>query len=256
MNQFLLSFTGEALMPISVDLSGKVAIVTGAGRGIGRATALALGKSGAGVVVAARTSSQIETVAQEIIQAGGQAIAVPCDLEQETQIEELFKKASDHFGRLDILVNNAGIGLWGQVADFETADLDHVLSVNVRGTYLCCQQAMRRMIPQKSGYILNISSVVGFKGYNNQSAYTASKHAVAGLTKSLAVEAQPYNIRVSVIYPGGVDTGLIGAARPDLDRSILMQPEDIAYTILYLLSLSERCAVDEIYIRRNSSSPF
>ncbi|MDK2980551.1 MAG: 3-oxoacyl-[acyl-carrier protein] reductase [Chloroflexota bacterium] len=243
-------------MSISVDLSGKVAIVTGAGRGIGRAIALALGKNGASVVLAARTRSQIEAVAQEITQAGGQALAVPCDLAEASQIETLFQKALEHFGHLDILVNNAAIGLYGQLAEFPTADLDRTLSINVRGTYLCCQQAMRRMLAQESGTILNISSVVGFKGYGNQSAYTASKHAVAGLTKSLAVEAQPHNIRVSVIYPGGTDTDLVGAARPDLDRSLLMQPEDVAHTVLYLLSLSERCAVDEIYIRRRSSSPF
>jgi 3-oxoacyl-[acyl-carrier protein] reductase len=112
------------------------------------------------------------------------------------------------------------------------------------------------MVPQRSGYIINISSVVGFKGYENQSAYTATKHAVVGMTKTLTLEAQKYNIRASVIHPGGVDTDLAGEARPDLDRSILMQPEDIAQTVLFLLSLSDRAAVDEIYIRRRGSSPF
>ncbi len=243
-------------MSINVELTGKVAIVTGAGRGIGRAIALALGKNGAAVVTAARTLEQIEAVSQEIIQAGGKSLAVPCDLSDEKQITALFKTVGVNFGRLDIQINNAAIGLYGQLAEFPTADLDRLLSINVRGTYLCCQQAMRMMIPQHSGAIINISSVVGFKGYENQSAYTASKHAVAGMTKSLAVEAQAHNIRASLIYPGGVDTDLVTAARPDLDRSLLMQPEDIANTVLFLLSLSDRCAVDEIYIRRRSSSPF
>lgn len=243
-------------MSISVNLSGKVAIVTGAGRGIGRAVALALGKNGAAVVTAARTQTQIEAVSQEIIQTGGKSMAVACDLADEGQIEALFETAREQFGRLDFQVNNAAIGLYGQLAEFPSADLDRLLAVNVRGTYLCCQQAMRMMIPQQSGYIINISSVVGFKGYGNQSAYTASKHAVTGMTKALAVEAQPHNIRVSVIDPGGTDTDLVAAARPDLDRSILMQPDDIAHTVLFLLSLSERAAVDEIYIRRRSSSPF
>ena len=243
-------------MSISVDLSGKVAVVTGAGRGIGRAVALALGKNGATVVTAARTKAQIETVSQEIIQAGGKSVAIACDLADEDQIKALFAAVQKEFGRLDFQINNAAIGLFGQLAEFPTADLDRLLSINVRGTYLCCQQAMRMMIPQQSGYIINISSVVGFKGYGNQSAYTASKHAVTGLTKSLAVEAQPHNIRISVVDPGGTDTALVAAARPDLDRSILMQPEDIASAILFLLSLSERAAVDEIYIRRRNSSPF
>jgi 3-oxoacyl-[acyl-carrier protein] reductase len=112
------------------------------------------------------------------------------------------------------------------------------------------------MVAQRSGAIINISSVVGFKGYPNQAAYTASKHGVVGLTKSLAAEAQEHDIRVSVILPGGVDTHLVGDARPDLDRSVLMQPEDIAQTVLYLLSLSDRAHVDQIYIRRRTSKPF
>jgi NAD(P)-dependent dehydrogenase (short-subunit alcohol dehydrogenase family) len=243
-------------MSISVDLSGKVAVVTGAGRGIGRAVALALGKNGATVITAARTEAQIEAVSQEISQAGGKSIAIACDLADEKQIEALFATVQEKFGRLDFQINNAAIGLFGQLAEFPTADLDRLLSINVRGTYLCCQQAMRMMIPQQSGYIINVSSVVGFKGYGNQSAYTASKHAVTGLTKALAVEAQPHNIRISVVDPGGTDTALVAAARPDLDRSILMQPEDIATAVLFLLSLSERAAVDEIYIRRRNSSPF
>ena len=112
------------------------------------------------------------------------------------------------------------------------------------------------MIPKKSGTIINISSVVGFKGYPNQAAYTASKHALLGLTKSLAVEAQEHGIRVSAILPGGVDTEMVAKARPDLDPKILLEPEDIAHTVLFLLSLSDRAAIDQIYIRRRSSKPF
>jgi len=104
--------------------------------------------------------------------------------------------------------------------------------------------------------IINISSVVGFKGYPNQSAYAAAKHGVMGLTKSLAVEALEYGIRVSAILPGGVDTDMVRAARPDLDPSVLLQPEDIAQTAMCLLSLSERAAIDQIYIRRRGSQPF
>jgi 3-oxoacyl-[acyl-carrier protein] reductase len=135
-------------------------------------------------------------------------------------------------------------------------DFDRLMNVNVRGIYLCCQEGLKLMIPAGRGYIINIASVVGFKGYPNQSAYTASKHAVMGMTKSLAVEAQAYGVYVAAISPGGVDTGLASAARPDLDRSQLILPRDIADSVLFLLSLSGRAWVDHIYIRRRTSSPF
>lgn len=243
-------------MSISLDLSGRTAIVTGAGRGIGRATALALAEQGAAVILAARTASQIKAVAEEITVKGGTALPVECDIGKEEDILDLFTRTDDFANRLDIIINNAAIGRYGLFQDFGTPDLDDLLAVNVRGTYICCREALRRMIPHKNGSIINISSVVGIKGYENQSAYTASKHAIVGMTKSLAAEAQRYNIRVSVIHPGGVDTQLVRDARPDLDRAILMQPEDIAHAVLFLLSLSERCAVDEISIRRRGSSPF
>jgi 3-oxoacyl-[acyl-carrier protein] reductase len=115
---------------------------------------------------------------------------------------------------------------------------------------------MRLMAPARRGYIINISSVVGVKGYANQAAYAASKHAVMGITKSLAAEAQPHGIRVSAILPGGVDTSLMEALRPDLDKALLMKPDDIADAVMFLLSLSDSAAVDEIYIRRRSSAPF
>jgi len=243
-------------MSIRVNLEGQIAIVTGAGRGIGRAVALALGENGASVITAARTKSEIESVTNEIVEAGGVSRAFQCDISDENQVRDLFFFAEQEFGKLDILINNAAVGLYGPMADFPTKELDTLLDINIRGTYICCREALRMMIPKESGYIINISSVVGFKGYENQSAYTASKHAIVGMTKSMAVEAKPHNIRASLIHPGGVDTDLVGDARPDLDRSILMQPEDIAHAVLFLLSLSERCAIDEIYIRRRTSTPF
>ena len=238
------------------QLEGQVALVTGAGRGIGRAIARALGADGAHVVVAARSGTEIDRVAREIVAAGGQATALPLDIAREEQVSAVFTQIREKMGRLDVLVNNAGIGRFGPLVEFASEDLKQVAAVNLFGTFWCCQQAMRMMIPQRSGYIINISSVVGFKGYPNQAAYTATKHAIMGLTKSLAVEAQPHGVRVSAILPGGVDTGLVGDARPDLDRSILMRPDDIAQTVMFLLSLSEQAAIDQIYIRRRTSQPF
>jgi NAD(P)-dependent dehydrogenase (short-subunit alcohol dehydrogenase family) len=236
-------------------LDGKVALVTGAGRGIGRSVSLALARAGARVVLAARTAAEIERVAREIEGAGGAAVAVEADVSREEDVLRMFSRVGDG-GGLDVLVNNAGIGAFGPADRMATGDFDHIVAVNLRGAFLCAREALRIMKPQRRGTIINVSSVVGFKGYANQAAYTATKHAVMGLTKSLAAEAQPDGIRVTAVLPGGTDTALGGDARPDLNRDELLQPGDIAEVVLFLLSLPERAAIDEVYIRRRTSKPF
>jgi 3-oxoacyl-[acyl-carrier protein] reductase len=238
------------------DLSGQVALVTGAGRGIGAAIARSLAAHRAHTYLAARTLSELETVSREIREAGGKATVVPADLTEESQVVALFETVRGQVGRLDVLINNAGIGIFGSLAEFAAEDLDRMYRVNLRGTFLCSREALKLMAPSRSGYIINIASVLGFKGYPNQGGYTASKHGVMGLTKTLAVEARELGIRVSAVEPGAVYTELVGAARPDLDPASLLHPDDVAGAVLYLLSLSERAAVDEIYIRRRNSSPF
>ncbi len=238
------------------NLQDKVALVTGSGRGIGRSISKALASAGALVVVCSRTAAELEKVVWEISKNNGKAVAVPADIANEGEVVSMFESVEDRFGKIDILVNNAGVGRFGQVADFSVDQFEEILAVNLRGTFICCRQALKMMIPRKDGYIINISSVVGIKGYPNQAAYTASKHGVMGFTKSLAVEAQKHDIRVSVILPGGVDTMFLRQARPDIDPADMMHPTDIAHAVLFLLSLSERAAIDQIYIRRTSSSPF
>jgi 3-oxoacyl-[acyl-carrier protein] reductase len=237
-------------------LREQTALVTGAGRGIGRAVSVALAAAGARVYLAARTSGQLESTADRIRRDGGTAVPVVTDLAREADIDSLFHSIETEAGGLDVLVNNAGVGIYGPVVDYQPSDFDAVMQVNVRAAFLCCRRALRLMVPKKRGYIINISSVVGFKGYPNQAVYTASKHALLGLTKSLAVEAQSDGIRVSAVLPGGVDTQLAAAARPDLDPEILLRPEDVAHTVMFLLSLSDRAAVDQIYIRRRGAKPF
>jgi 3-oxoacyl-[acyl-carrier protein] reductase len=238
-------------------IKGKNILVTGASKGIGRAISRSVAAAGANVIMTARDEESLINLKKEINSAGkGSALYTVADLANEKDIESLFKKVEEELGTLDVLINNAGFVIPGELVDFSIKDFDKLIDVNLRATYLCCQHALKLMLPKESGYIINISSVVGFKGYPNQTAYTASKHGVVGLSKALSAEVQKYGIRVSLIHPGGVDTDLVGKARPDLDKSVLMQPEDIAQTVMYLLSLPERAMVDEIYIRRSKSTPF
>jgi len=241
---------------MTAQLDGKVAVVTGAGRGIGKVIAQTLAAAGSQVVATARTGGEIDSLAEEITCAGGKALAVRADVTDEASVEKLFGVIDDKCGRIDILINNAGMGVFAHIVDCSSEDFDRVLAVNAGGTFLCSRAAFKRMIPQKSGYIINISSVLGIRAYVNQGAYTAAKHGVMGLTKTLALEGQPHNIRVSAILPGGVNTEMIRKSRPDLDASVLLEPDDIADAVMYLLSLSEKASVDQIYIRRRNSSPF
>ncbi|MGA2378976.1 MAG: SDR family oxidoreductase [Spirochaetia bacterium] len=195
-------------------------------------------------------------MARQIRASGGRAQLLAADISTEKGVEAVFSALTDAFGRLDILINNAGAGAAGPLVDFPMETFDMLIAANVRGLFLCCQRAIRMMMPAQRGVVINISSVVGFKGYPNQAAYAASKHAVMGITKSLAAEAQPHGIRVSAVLPGGVDTDLMVRLRPDLERSKLMKPDDVADAVQFLVSLSDSAAVDEIYIRRRSSAPF
>ena len=239
-----------------MDLKNKIILITGASKGIGRDICFALAEKGSNVIMTSRTESNLIEMESKIRSRGQKATAIPADLSSDDDIDSLFNAVTEKFGRLDVLINNAGIGIFGKLEDFPIEDFDRMIRINVRAVYLCCQKALRLMIPEKNGHIINISSVVGIKGYPNQSAYTASKHGVMGLTKSLAEEAQEHGISVSVILPGGVDTEFAYRARPDLDRSILIPPEDISKTVIYILTLSDNSMVDQIYIRRRTGKPF
>ena len=238
------------------NLKGKIALVTGASRGIGKSISMVLAKAGAEVVLSDRTIEKLKAVKAEIEKDGGKAEVLPVDLSKTSDIISLFKNIEDRFERLDILVNNAAIGIFGDMIDLTLEDLDKTIEVNVKSIFTASKQAIKLMIPQKSGYIINISSIQGVKAYKQQSIYAASKHAVMGMSKALAAEVQEHNIRISVILPGGVDTDLISDARPDLDISVLIKPEDIAQTVLYLLSLSDKAMVDQVVVRRFMSTPF
>jgi 3-oxoacyl-[acyl-carrier protein] reductase len=237
-------------------LQGKVAIVTGSGRGIGRSIALALAQQGVVVALAARSANELEQVRQEIEVARGKACCFPSDIGSEKDAVALVRNTVEHFGRLDILINNAGVGIFKPLADTSAEEWDAIMRVNARGPFILCREAIPYLKQQKRSYNVNISSVVAMKGYENQSAYTASKHALMGMTKSLAREVRYLGIRVHAVCPGGVDTQLVASARPDLDTSVLMQPEEIADAVLFLVTREGNAVIDEIHLHRESSIPW
>jgi len=237
-------------------LNGKVAIVTGASRGIGRAICVALAKEEAAVVLAARAVDKLEETAKQVTAVGGKAEIVVTDLAEEESIKNLVKATNEKFGRLDILVNNAGVTHSAELEDTDTADWDRLFAVNTRAPFILCREALPLLRKAEAAYIINIVSIVGVKCYPLQSAYTASKHALRGMTKSLAEELQGSNVRVHSICPGGVDTDMIHEIRPDIKKEDLMQPEEIAELVLYLVTHKGNAVIDELHIRRAASSPW
>jgi fengycin family lipopeptide synthetase B len=237
-------------------LDRKVAIVTGGSRGIGRAISVALAREGATVVLAARSVQTLAEAARLVREAGGRAETVPTELASEESIRNLVRVVADKLGRLDILINNAGITHSAKFEETKTEDLDRCWAINARAPFILCREALPLLRQAEAGYIVNISSVVGVKGYPLQSAYTASKHAMRGMSISLAEELRGTNIRVHVICPGAVDTGMVGNVRPDIRKEDLIQPEEIAELVLYLVMQRGNAVVDELHIRRAAAAPW
>ncbi len=217
-------------------LQNKVAIVTGAGRGIGAATARLLAGEGAKVALASRNQTELTAVADEITQAGGQALAVLTDVSDPAQVQHLFAMAAAAYGPTDILVNNAAVVEVQAFVDIDPAVFDRVMAVNVRGPFLCSQAAFRQMqVAGQGGAIINLSSLSGVRGpekFPGLSTYVISKYGVMGLTEILAVEGRPHNIRVNCVSPGAVATAMLKKAAPFLKTNTT--PEDVARTIFYL----------------------
>ena len=188
------------------DLKDRVALVTGASQGIGRASCLALARAGAKVVAAARSAEKLAGVADKIVAAGGEALAVPMDVADGAQIKAGFKQALERFGKLDILVNNAGITRDALSVRMKPEDWEAVLRVNLTGAHLCVQQALGAMLRQRYGRIINVTSVVAQTGNAGQANYVAAKAGLIGLTKAVAVEVASRNITVNAVAPGFITT--------------------------------------------------
>jgi len=230
------------------NLRGQVAIVTGAGSGIGRATALALAQAGASVVLAARTRQNLEVVAHDITAAGGTALVVPTDVGQETQVAHLVTHTQERFGHLDILVTSAGGASFSPLIESRTEDWDFQMTVNLRGTYLCCKHTLQVMLAQGRGHILNVLSIASQTALPGSAAYTASKFGALGLTKVIAAEVRARGIKVTAVIPGAVDTPLWDKSGGDLDRGKMLSPADVAAAILSVIAQPSSLYTDEIVL--------
>ena len=234
----------------------RVAIITGSGSGIGKATALALAQEGMKIVLCGRTVSKLEETAKLVEEAGGKALIVSGDLRDESYIIRIVDETMEAFGRIDVLINNAGVSLAKPVVDCTAEEFDQNMDTNMKAPFLLCKYSIPHMRKSDCGTIINIASVVGHKGYVNQSLYGASKHAITGFTKVLAKEVQEDGIRVHLLSPGGVYTEMVANVRPDLDPTYLIKPVDIADIILFLLKSRGNAVIDSINIRRVNNTPF
>lgn len=237
-------------------LEDKIALITGASRGIGEAIAKRLAKEKINLALIARNEEKLKNLKKELLGENIKVYILPIDLRETNAPKMIIEKVVDYFGGLDILINNAGIAFSKSITETTEEEWDDILNLNAKVPFFLCKYAIPYLKNSQIPTIINISSVVGYKGYINQGAYTASKHALHGFTKVLAQEVHEYGIRVHLISPGGVATDLVEKVRPDLDTSSLIQPSEIAEIIVFLLKFRENAVIDEIQIRRKDNPPW
>ena len=228
-----------------IQLDGKVALVTGASRGIGAVVACRLAQAGVKVGVNYHASpDSAEIVVESINKSGGEAILVGGDVSQEENAEKVVKDLVDHYGSIDILINNAGINKDQLLIRMKPEDFDSVINVNLRGAFLCTRYAMTHMIRQRSGRVINMSSVVGLSGNPGQANYAAAKAGLVGLTKAVAREVASRNVTVNALAPGYIDTAMVDGLTAETQDKILSTipmgrfgtPEDVAEAVVFLAS--------------------
>jgi 3-oxoacyl-[acyl-carrier protein] reductase len=229
-------------------LDGQVAVVTGAGRGIGAAIAEKLASMGTTVVVCGRTQASLQKVAASIIEAGGRAEAMGCDVADLRSVEAMAQAVEKKFGRLDILVNNAGVGAFATpLHKMHPEEWERVMHTNLRGVYYCIRSFAEMMIKAGQGHIVNISSLAGKNALPNGAAYAASKWGLNGLTYSVAEELRGHGIRVSVVCPGSVDTEL--SPHAGKSKAKMLQPSDVAHVVAMLVTQAPQSFASEVLIR-------
>lgn len=230
------------------DLKNKNALITGAGKGIGKAIAIALAKEGVNVILISRTQADVDQLSAEISSLGVKSLALSADVSDITSINTAVEKALAEFTNIDILINNAGIAAFGKFLELEPAAWEKIIQVNLMGTYYTTRAVLPNMIERQNGDIINISSTAGLNGNALTSAYSASKFAVLGLTDSLMQEMRKHNVRVTALTPSTVATDLaLDLKLTDGNPEKVMQPEDIAELIIAQLKLSRR-----VFIKNSS----
>jgi 3-oxoacyl-[acyl-carrier protein] reductase len=240
--------TGADRMKAEQPLSNQVALVTGAGRGIGAAISECLAAMGKTVVLCSRTQKDLDSVAHAISLQGGKAVALTCDVSDLGSVQNLAAEVEKTYGRLDILVNNAGVGSFaGPLHEMTPQAWEKVLNTNLRGVFYCIRAFAPLMIRQGGGHIVNISSLAGKNALPNGAAYAASKWGLNGLSYSVAEELRAKNIRVSVVCPGSVDTDL--SPHEGKNTSKMLKPDDVAHVVGMLVTQAPQSFVSEVLIR-------
>ena len=233
-------------------LRGKVAVVTGASRGIGEATALTLAQAGADVVVTARAGDELAALAGRLERMDVAALPVAADLTREEDVERLRVAALERFGRVDVLVNNAGVGKYGPLASLSAADYDWMMNTNMRSSFLCTAAFLPGMLERRHGWVVFVSSVAGLKGLPNESVYCATKFAQMGFAQALDYETREQGVKVSVVAPGGVGTHFaFGTGRTPGDPSLeaMMDAKDVAEAVLFAVTQPPKVRVFLIGMR-------
>ncbi|HEV2827604.1 MAG TPA: SDR family oxidoreductase [Pyrinomonadaceae bacterium] len=232
-----------------MDLKGKVAIVTGGTKGIGRGIAEALIGEQANVCISARKESEIEEATESLNKiGGGKAFGFTCDVRAHSEVKTFFQRTAAQFGGIDILVNNAGIGIFGPVEEMSPEDFRAVLETNLFGVFYCCHEAIPLMKNRGGGYIINISSLAGANPHPRMAAYNASKFGLNGFSEALMQEVRHDGIKVSYVMPGSVNTEFGGDTVSE-EKSWMLQPEDIARVVTDLLHHDERSLPSRVEIR-------
>ena len=233
-----------------MELRDKVVVVTGAGRGAGRSIALALAREGARLALASRTKSELNAVREEVKALGAEVIAIPTDLSDPKQIEDMAQETLKTFGTVDVVINNAG---WCPalrlVQDTSIEDWDFAMNVNARGAFLMTRAFLPTLLAKRSGHVLNVSSEIAKKGVATAVAYGASKAAVLAFGQGLLAEVAPLGIRVTNVVPGTMNTSQRWDDNPDFPRETVMEPDDLAQVVVSLLKLNDYVLVEEIPVR-------
>ena len=232
-----------------MKLENKIAVITGAGKGIGRAAAELFLKEGANVVLNSRTKADLDLLVSENSSYKNKILTVPGDISEEAVIKNVIKQTVDNYKQVDILVNNAGFGIFDDFVNSATKDFDDMFNTNVRAVYILIRDFLPCMIQRKEGTIINIASIAGKNGVPGGAIYSATKHALMGLSRSIMFEVRKHGIRVIAICPGSVDTKFFRKTESELKNESMLTPDDIADTILYAATLPPNATVNEIEIR-------